>query len=313
MQSKLAELIQRLSSLDDTMGIPNFTLVERDMYDLFANYYGLASILTTHYYVTGKDSRTPILHDVMDQNRWLKQNKSYFSAIAKSFRRLRNCLVHRQFLPMSVIKKFSNDWIVFSSKESQARDLVDLITMKYITLLEVIVHGKKETKVCCPLCGSHLQSFCERRSTSLAPNEPHSISWFKTNGFKDKLKDAEIEILDGKYKDRVVTFKCWEGKLVLVCFNEGELGKINVDRRIRVLGWNEAISLKTKEEVTSLRWLRDNGYKESLKGKEIRIVSGKLEDRIVRFNSWCGTIVFVTELDTGERKRIRLDTEVQIL
>lgn len=68
--------------------------------------------------------------------------------------------------------------------------------------------------------------------------------------------------------------------------------------------------LKSYQSLT-FRYYRDNGHKEQLKGKNIKIISGKWEGNIGIMLSWNGTCVYC--LLNEVRIKIPIDTLVEIL
>lgn len=65
------------------------------------------------------------------------------------------------------------------------------------------------------------------------------------------------------------------------------------------------------DKSNSLRYWKENGYKEILKGRTIKIDSGDYKEKIATFRSWSGTTVYVDINGIG-RKSLRIDTLIFI-
>lgn len=61
-----------------------------------------------------------------------------------------------------------------------------------------------------------------------------------------------------------------------------------------------------KQEAKTLRYLKDNGYKEKLKGSKIKILTGMYAGNEAIFRSWSGTVAYV-EIENIGRKGLSID------
>ena len=223
--SKLASYINELPSFGI---IANYQAARPMLYTLFTVESEPACMLITNYYIVGrKQISKEFLPDPADQAKWCKDNLQYFSEVASVLRKMRNDLVHNNFINSVFLIKLIRTLINFSKKVTQAADILNLLLDKLNSICEtilnkevIILDNKETNKISCPLCGSLIDSLNNGCNSKFNSENINSLKYWKENGYKEKLKGNIIKIINGKYEGKMAFFRSWAGTSAYVDIEE---------------------------------------------------------------------------------------------
>ncbi len=90
----------------------------------------------------------PVSFDPIDQLYWCIEHLPYFSAMAKTIKKLRNKLAHKQYVSSLDLKKISREIIVLKDRGSRGGCLVDSLMDRIKQIIMVAIELSREENVC---------------------------------------------------------------------------------------------------------------------------------------------------------------------
>lgn len=256
------EIVKRLRQFINKLSVEGFIeqdgSIRRFLYGLLSPYGVFYDFV--QYYHTG----TPT-EDIYDILLCMKAGAIEIRSLAAALLVLRNKVVHRCPITVKKIRNTVNKFIEFIERKEYVIECELFLLFKMEELIILMLDVKK------PLENINVDDMDE---THL-----HRLIWFREKNID--LTDKKILILNENLESRIITFKSWDYDFII-----GDSNSL----------FARVITDDNQEEKT-LKWYREYGYRDFLKGVKIR-----RNDEIFTVKHFRGTNVFGIDTNRIERK-----------